>query len=166
MIVEFDGKKPIVEEKVFIAKNAYIIGDVRLRKNSNIWFGAILRGDLNYIEIGENTNVQDNSVFHVTEELPVIVGNEVTIGHNAIVHGCTIDEGSLIGMGSIVLDGAKIGRFSVVAAGSVVLKNVEIPDRVLVAGIPAKIKREITDKEIEFIRLHTLEYVKLAGRYR
>lgn len=164
--MKFADKEPLIEPDVFIAENASIIGDVRIRRNASIWFGVVLRGDINYIEIGEGTNVQDNSVFHVTEELPVIVKNLVTIGHNAIIHGCFIDEGSLIGMGAIILDGARVGKYSVVAAGSVVLENMEIPERVLVAGIPAKVKREITDQEVELIKYHTLEYVKLAQKYR
>ncbi len=152
-------------KNIFIAENAKIIGDVRIGDYVSIWFGAVIRADINYIEIGKESNIQDLSVLHVTEELPCVIGERVTIGHNAIVHGAKIGDECLIGMGAVILDGARIGKNCVIAAGAVVKENQEIPSGVLVAGVPAKIKRELTEEEKEMLGKHALEYVRLAQRY-
>ena len=129
MIVIFKDKKPTVGTDVFVEKSAQVIGDVRLAKNANIWFNAVLRGDINYIEIGERSNIQDCCVVHVNVDAPVIVGADVTVGHGAILHGCKIEDVCLIGMGATILDGAVVGKGSIVAAGALVLENQIIPER-------------------------------------
>ena len=139
-----------------------IIGDVTLKKNSNIWFGAALRGDMESITIGENTNVQENSVIHVDKTAKVIVGDNCTIGHNAIIHGCTIGNNTLIGMGAILLNGAKIGNNSIVAASALVTQNKEFEDGVLILGNPAKVVRKLTEEEINKNRESSLNYVKIS----
>ncbi|MBN1151465.1 gamma carbonic anhydrase family protein [candidate division WOR-3 bacterium] len=151
-------------QKKYLSDKSVLEGDVRLGENANVWPCAVLRGDINYIQIGENTNIQDGCLVHVTHELPVVVGKNVTVGHGAIIHGCVIGDNILIGMGAIILDGAKINDNSIVAAGSVVLENQEIPKNSLVAGIPAKIKRQLTDKEVQKITESAVEYVKLAKK--
>ena len=131
----------------FVAENATLAGSVRLEKNSSVWYGAVLRADNEPITIGARSNVQDNCSFHVDHGRPVTLGEGVSVGHNAVVHGCTIGDGSLIGMGSVVLSGAVIGAGCLVAGGAVVLEGAVVPDGSLVAGVPAKVRRELTDDE-------------------
>ena len=151
-IIPFKGINPQIGKNVYIAPNAYIIGDVVIGDNCAIMFGAIIRGDVNYIRIGNNTNIQDNAVLHVTrDKYPLIIGNNVSIGHSAVVHGCVVEDNVLIGIGAKVLDGAKIGNNCIIAAGAVVRENVEIPPYSLVAGIPGKIKKKLEKKDIERI---------------
>ena len=164
-IISFGGKTPVIEKGAFVAENATLIGDVVVRKGASIWFGAVLRGDINRIEIGEYTSIQDNSVLHVDYEKPVIVGNYVTVGHNAILHGCTIEDFCLVGMGAVVLDGARVKRGSVVAAGAVVREHSTVPQLTLVAGIPAAEKKKFDENIIEHLRQHAEEYAKLAKKY-
>ncbi len=140
-IVSVGGKTPRIPESAFIADGACVIGDVELGENVSIWFQAVLRGDINSIVVGDRTNIQDGCVFHVTQQCSVRVGTGVTIGHRAIVHGCTIGNGSLIGMGSILLDNVRIGDNCLVAAGAVVRENAVVPSGSLVAGVPARIAR-------------------------
>ncbi len=159
MILKFKDKKPIIGKEVFIAENAYIIGDVIIGDYCAVMFGAIIRGDVNFIRIGNNTNIQDNSVLHVTrEKFPLIIGNNVTIGHGAIVHGCKIGDNVLIGIGAKILDGVEIGNNCIIAAGSVVREGTKIPSNSLVAGIPAKIKREINEDDVERILFSAKSY--------
>ena len=149
MIKPFRGVFPLIAPTAFIEESAQVIGDVHIGAHSSVWFNAVIRGDVNYIRIGESTNIQDGSVLHVTTELsPLVIGDRVTLGHNVIAHGCTIKDGALIGMGAIVLDKAVIGEQAFVAAGSVVGMDQEVPPRTLVAGIPAKVKREITESDL------------------
>ena len=151
-IIPFKGSYPKIGKNCYIAPNAYIIGDVKIGDNCAIMFGAIIRGDVNYIRIGNNTNVQDNAVLHVTrDKYPLIIGNNVSIGHGAIVHGCVIEDNVLIGIGAKVLDGAKIGENCIIAAGAVVRENSEFPSNSLVTGIPGKIKKTLNEKDIERI---------------
>lgn len=145
-----------------IADNAVVTGDVRLSEGVNIWHGAVLRGDITYIKVGRKTNIQDNTVVHVDYDLPTIIGNGVTIGHSAVVHGATIQSDVLIGMGAIVLSGAEVGRGSVIGAGAVVKENEKIPPFSLVVGIPGKVIRELDRKIIEEIKQSAEEYLKLA----
>ena len=148
MIVPYKGKSPDCDANVFIAPTANVIGDVTLGKNSSIWFGAAIRGDVCWIKIGENSNVQDNATVHVTNEIgPTTIGNNVTVGHNAILHACTIEDNCLIGMGAIVLDNAIIGEGSLIAAGAVVTPGTKIPPRSLAVGSPARVIKEIGDKQ-------------------
>ncbi len=162
MIKRYKGKNPVIHEEAYISETAVIIGDVTLKKNSNIWFGSVLRGDMESIFIGENTNVQENSVIHVDKSEKVIIGDNCTIGHNAIIHGCTIGNNTLIGMGAIILNGAKIGNNSIVAAGSLVTQNKEFEDGVLILGNPAKVIRKLTEDELEKNKQSSLNYVKLS----
>lgn len=145
-----------------IADNAVVTGDVRLSEGVNIWHGAVLRGDITYIKVGRKTNIQDNTVVHVDYDLPTIIGNGVTIGHSAVVHGATIQSDVLIGMGAIVLSGAEVSRGSVIGAGAVVKENEKIPPFSLVVGIPGKVIRELDRKIIEEIKQSAEEYLKLA----
>jgi len=160
--INFKGKMPEFGENVFIAPGAKIIGDVRLKNFSNVWFNAVLRGDINFIEIGEFTNVQDLCLIHVTKQLPAILGNYVTIGHNAVIHACTIKDNVLIGMNAVVLDGSEISENCIVAAGAVVTPYSKIPSGSLVAGVPAKVIRQLTKEEIEQIHQSALNYVNYA----
>lgn len=147
---------------LFIAKNASIIGDVTLSKGVSIWHGAVLRADINSIEIGENSNIQDNCVIHVEEDLPVEIGPNVTVGHNAVIHGAEISSYVLIGMGAIVMNEVKIGKGSIIGAGAVVTENSEIPPFSLVLGVPGKVVRENDRSVIEEIESHAIEYMNIA----
>jgi carbonic anhydrase/acetyltransferase-like protein (isoleucine patch superfamily) len=143
MIVEYEGKTPRIAPDAFIAPTAVLIGDVTIGPGASVWYGAVLRGDNDAIVIGAGSNVQDNCVLHCAEGLPTLVGENVTVGHMAMLEGCAIGEGALIGMGAIVLQRASVGAGSLVAAGSVVGEGVEIPPGVLAAGTPAKVKKEL-----------------------
>ncbi len=148
MIKPFQNNHPKIHETAFIADNAVIIGDVEIGEHSSVWFGSIIRGDVNYIRIGSRTNIQDLSVIHVSSKThPTVLEDEVTVGHHVALHGCYIETGSLIGIGSIVLDGVRIGKNSLVAAGSLITPNTEIPAESLVMGSPAIVKRKLTSAE-------------------
>ncbi|MGB9807786.1 MAG: gamma carbonic anhydrase family protein [Thermosulfidibacteraceae bacterium] len=167
VIVSHEGKEPIVDESVFIASSAYVIGDVVIGENSSVWFNSVIRGDVNYIRIGKFTNIQDLSVVHVTsKKFPTHIGDYVTIGHRAIIHGCTIGNYCLIGMGAIILDGVEVSDYTIVAAGSVVTPGKKFPPGVLLMGIPAKIVREITLEERKNIEESAIHYVELAKSYK
>ncbi len=165
MIVLYKNLKPSIGKNTFIAPNASIIGDVRINEGASIWYGTVLRGDLNFIEIGAYSNMQDLSVFHVTEELPVKIGQYVTIGHGAIIHGCTIDDSVLVGMGAVILDGVKIGRGSIIGAGAVIKEKTHIPPFSLVVGVPAVIKKTLNESTFEKLREHAMHYFNLAQDY-
>ncbi|WP_300350258.1 gamma carbonic anhydrase family protein [Clostridium sp.] len=165
MLVQVKGKKPKVDEKTFIAENSSIIGEVSIGKDCGIWFGAVLRGDESKITIGNETNIQDNAVLHGDSEYAVKIGNGVTIGHGAIIHGCEIEENCLVGMGAIILNGAKIGKNTMIAAGSLVSQNKEIPEGVLVLGVPGKVVRKLTEEEIENLKESRRNYVELKNLY-
>lgn len=160
MIMEFEGIKPILAHKTFIAEGARVIGAVTMKEFSSLWFNTVARGDVNRIEIGRYTNVQDNSVVHVADEYPTIIGDYVTIGHSAIIHGCTIEEHCLIGMGAVVLNGAVVGKGSIVAAGAVVKEKQIIPPHSLVVGVPGKIVKAVPD-EWESIHAQAIKYKTL-----
>lgn len=167
MIKEFKVKYPQISNSAFIADDAVIIGDVNIGDNSSIWFKTVVRGDVNYIRIGESTNIQDGSVLHVTTDThPLVIGNNVTAGHRVILHGCTIKDRVLIGMGSIILDGAEIEPDTLIAAGTVITQNSRIPSGKLVMGVPGKIKRDLTESEIEDIMQSSLNYVKNSRIYK
>ena len=146
-VLALQGKTPSVVEDAFIAEGARIVGDVSLADGASVWYNAVLRGDSAAIIIGPGSNVQDNVSVHVDASHPVIVGANVSIGHNAVVHGCTIGDGSLIGMGAVVLSGAVIGAGCLIAGGAVVLGGTDVPDGSLVAGVPAKVRRSLSDDE-------------------
>lgn len=166
MLTNFKGKNPNINEKTFIATSADIIGDVTLETGANIWYGAVLRGDTNKIYIGKNTNIQDNSVVHVDVDKPCTLGDGVTVGHRAIVHGCTVKNNVLVGMGAIILNGAEIGENTIIGAGSLVTQNKKIPSGVLCMGVPAKVVRELTEEEIDSIKKSAQHYVELSCEYR
>ena len=152
---------PVIADSVFIASGAKVIGDVEIGKYSSIWYNTVVRGDVHYIRIGEKTNVQDLSMLHVTNaKYPLNIGNKVTIGHSVTLHGCTIEDLCLIGMGAVVLDGAIIKERSMVAAGSVVKQNFVVPSGKLAAGVPARIVRDLTSDEIKEFEASAERYVK------
>ena len=166
MITNYLEKIPNIDPEAVIFKTADVIGDVTIGAESGIWFGAVVRGDVNSIKIGKRTNIQDNATIHVTTALyPTVIGDDVTVGHNAVIHGSIIADNVLIGMGAVVLDGCKIGKNSIIAANSVLLGGTEIPEGVLVAGNPAKIKREITAEEIEGLKKSAENYARYARNY-
>lgn len=167
MIINFKGKEPHISESCFIAENAQVIGDLTLGEDSSIWFGAVVRADVNKIFIGKGTNIQDNSTIHVYRSGPVAeIGNNVTIGHNVTLHGCKIHDNCLIGMGSIILDGAEIGENTIIGAGSLVTQNKKIPSGVLCMGSPAKVIRNLTKSEIEANMDNAIHYVHLSKEYK
>lgn len=165
MILEFNGIKPTIDKTCYISESVDIIGDVVIEKNANIWFGTTIRGDMSKIHIGENTNIQENSVVHVDFDYETNIGKNVTIGHRAIIHGCEISDNVLIGMGSIILNGAKIGKNSIVGAGSLVTQNKIFEDGVLIMGSPAKAVRKLTEEEIESIEQSSKNYVEISKKY-
>lgn len=166
MIMDFEGINPKINKNTYISKSVDIIGNVEIDENANIWFGTRLRGDMNKIVIGANTNIQENSVVHVDVNSPCIIGKDVTIGHGAIIHGCTISDNVLVGMGSIILNNAKIGKNTIIGAGSLVTQGKSFKDGVLILGNPAKIVRELTDDEIKGIKSSADNYVNLSKRYK
>lgn len=140
-------KKPVVGKNTYIARGAVVVGDVTLGENASIWYNAVLRGDINRIVVGNYSNIQDNSVLHLADDFPCLIGNYVTVGHSAIVHACTIGDECLIGMGAVVLDGAEVGPQCLIGARSLVTQNVKIPAGSLVLGSPAKVVRALSDEE-------------------
>lgn len=165
MIKSFQGIKPKIHKDSFIAENAWVIGDVSIGEGSSIWYGAVLRGDIESIGIGEYSNIQDNASVHTGYDIPTKLGDYTVVGHNAIVHGCTIGNNCLIGMGAIVLNGAVIGDNSIIGAGTVVTEGKVIPPNSLVLGIPGKIIRQVTEEEIKATRDNAIEYSKLYKKY-
>jgi len=167
MLISYKGVSPTLHETVFVCEGAKIIGDVVIGKDSSVWFNAVVRGDVNYIRIGERTNVQDGCVLHNTyQKYPLIIGNDVTIGHAAVIHGCTIKDYVLIGMGAILLDNCLINPNSFIAAGTLVRENFEVPSGVLVAGSPGKIIRDLTENEISKIRKSSENYLMYVQNYK
>ncbi len=166
MIKKFKNKEPNLDEKVYIAETAVVIGNVTIKKNANIWFGAVIRGDEAPIVIGKNTNIQENCVVHVDSGNNVVIGEGCTIGHGAIIHGCNIKNNVLIGMGAIILNGAKIGNDTIVGAGSLVSQNKEFEDGVLILGNPAKVIRKLTKEEIEDNKKACLNYIELSKEFK
>ncbi len=167
MIRPFLDKSPAYDDSNFIAPSAEVIGDVVLGKGASIWFNATVRGDVNWIRIGAATNVQDNVVIHVTKgKAPTRIGARVTVGHGAILHGCTVEDEVLIGMGAVVLDHAVVGTNSLVGARALVTARMEISPRSLVLGAPARVVRTLTDAEVDDIRRHADNYLRYSALYR
>ncbi|EKY26267.1 gamma carbonic anhydrase family protein [Clostridium celatum] len=165
MIKEFEGNIPRIDESTYISESVDIIGDVTIEENANIWFGPRLRGDMNKIVIGKNTNIQENTVVHVDKNCPCLIGKDVTIGHGAIIHGCEICDNVLVGMGSIILNNAKIGKNTIIGAGSLITQGKVFPEGVLILGNPAKVVRELSEAEIESIKNSANNYVNLSKKY-
>ena len=159
-------KKPKIDSTVFIAKGAQVIGDVVLNPYSSIWYNSVLRADINNIIIGSRSNIQDNCTLHLENNKGILVGDDVTIGHNVILHGCTIGDGALIGMGSIIMNGVKIGRGATVGAGAVIMENITIPDYCVVVGVPGKIIKKQTEKAYTENVKWAQKYVKLAALHK
>jgi carbonic anhydrase/acetyltransferase-like protein (isoleucine patch superfamily) len=165
-ILEHHGVRPRISPTAFIAEGARLIGDVTLGEDASVWFNAVLRGDINSIRIGDRSNVQDGVVIHVTQKLPVVAGNDVTIGHQAVIHGCELLDGSLIGMGAVVLDRARVGPMALVAAGSLVREGFTVPEGTLVAGVPARVIRPLTEEEHAALVDSARRYVAYARTYQ
>ena len=166
MIMPFGKKHPRVHPSAFIAPGAHVIGDVSIGQNSSVWFTAVLRGDINGIRVGKNTNIQDGSLLHVDHDRPCILKDGIVMGHQATAHACRVENGVLIGIGSRILSGAKIGEYSLIGAGAVVLENAVIPPYSLVLGIPGKVVRTLSKKEAATHVPWALRYAALAKEYK
>ncbi len=166
IILPYKGKLPKLHETVFVAENASIIGDVEIGEYSSIWFNVVVRGDVHYIRIGKRTNVQDNSSLHVTRDTyPLILGDDITVGHGVILHGCTISDRCLIGMGAVLLDDVLIGEDSIVGAGAVVTEGTKVPPGSLVLGVPARVVRKLRTEEVERIMRSAKNYMGYVRNY-
>ncbi len=166
MIATYKGKTPRIGTGAFVAPTATVIGDVTIGDHSSVWHNVVIRGDVNFVRIGDSTNIQDSCVLHVAaQDFPLYIGNEVTVGHGCVLHGCKIGNRCLIGMGAVVLDGAEIGEGSLVASGSVVLQGARISPGTLVAGIPASRKRDVDADTLKMIEQSAADYVTLAKDY-
>ena len=167
-VYDLDGVRPTLPEdgEYWIAPNAVVAGHVILKKNASVWFGAVLRGDNEPIIVGENSNIQDNSVCHTDHGSPLIIGDNVTVGHMVMLHGCTVGDGALIGIGSVVLNGAKIGKNCLVGAGALITENKEFPDNSMILGSPAKVVRELAPEQAARMGLGALGYVRNWQRFK
>lgn len=166
MLLGYQGKMPLLDNTVFVADGVKLIGDVTIGAESSIWYNAVLRGDLAAISIGSRSNLQDGVIGHVNTGQPLIVMDEVSVGHGAIIHGCTIGQGTLIGMGAIVLNGADIGEYALVGAGSIVTENKKIPPYTLSLGSPARVVRELTEEDLQRMKRTAESYVLKGKEYR
>ena len=164
-IVELDGVGPTIGEDVFLAPTAVLVGDVRVGERTNIWFGTVLRGDVSHIEIGAGSSIQDNAVIHCATDLPTVIGTEVVVGHGAMLEGCTIDDGALIGMGAIVLQHARVGAGAMLAAGAIVPERAQIAAGVLAAGVPARVKKELSGSALAWTGRAAAHYQELREQY-
>ncbi|WP_342551687.1 gamma carbonic anhydrase family protein [Paenibacillus sp. FSL R7-0652] len=166
MIIPYQGIQPQLPPSIYMAEGSKLIGDLHMGEESSVWFNAVLRADLAPIKIGKRCNIQDNAVGHVNTNQPLILGDDVSVGHAAIIHGCTIGTGTLIGMGAIVLNGADIGEYSLIGAGSVVTENSKIPPYTLALGTPARVIRELTEADLQRMSKTSLGYVIKGREYR
>ncbi|GFE20352.1 gamma carbonic anhydrase family protein [Streptomyces libani] len=166
LISPVGGKEPRVDQKAFTAPTSVVLGEVTMGPGASVWYHTVLRADCGPIVLGADSNIQDNCTVHVDPGFPVTVGERVSVGHNAVLHGCTVEDDVLIGMGATVLNGAHIGEGSLVAAQALVPQGMQVPPGSLVAGVPAKVKRQLTDEERETIKLNAVMYLELAARHR
>jgi carbonic anhydrase/acetyltransferase-like protein (isoleucine patch superfamily) len=167
IIQPYGGRAPRLHPTVYVAPDGVIVGDVEIGEGASIWFGTVVRGDVNHVRIGARTNLQDHTVVHVTSNTnPTIIGDEVTIGHRVVLHGCTVERRALVGIGAIVLDGAVIGEEAMVGAGALVPPRFVVPPRTLVLGAPAKVRRPLTPDEIAHLARSAERYAGYAARYR
>ena len=164
-IYELDGERPELPERYWIAESATVIGRVRLKSEASVWFGSVLRGDNEWIELGERSQIQDNATLHTDPGFPLVIGHDCVIGHNVVLHGCTIADNSLIGMGAIVLNGARIGKCCLVGAGALVTEGKTFPDYSLIVGAPARVHRTLDEKAAQMIAGAADIYVKRWQRY-
>ena len=160
------GEEPMYGPDVFVAPTAVVLGDVQLDEGASLWYGGVLRGDINSIKIGKFSNLQDGVIGHLADDHPLVIGQYVTVGHGAVIHACEVDDECLIGMNSTILDGAKIGRQSIVAANSLVPAGMQVPEGSLVAGVPAKVKRELTQEERDKLKAWAEKYLLVAKAHR
>ncbi len=165
MIKELKSTKPNIHKNSFVAENAAVIGDVNIGEGTSIWYNAVLRGDIENITIGKYSNVQDNCTVHTETNIPTKLGDYTVVGHNAVVHGCTIGDNCLIGMGAIILNNAKIGDNCIIGAGSLVTEGKEIPPNSLVIGVPGKVVRQVTEEEIEAVKANAIRYNELYKKH-
>ena len=165
MILTYAGREPRIAPSAYIAESADIIGDVEIGENASIWFQTVLRGDIELIRVGANSNVQDGSVVHTMEGSPTLVGDWVTVGHRAVLHGCTIGNHCLVGMGAVVLSFARVGEGSIIAAGALVRENADIPPNSLYVGVPARFIRQLTEADRAFIDAHASHYLQYKENY-
>ncbi len=166
MILPYKSIYPVMHESVFCVESAGVIGDVTVGKDSSIWFNAVVRGDVHYIRIGERTNIQDNCTLHVTHDThPLVLGDNITVGHGVTLHGCTIEDRCLIGMGATVLDGAVVGADSMIGAGALVTESMNVPPGSLVVGVPGKVKRTLSEKEKAGILQSAANYIGYVSEY-
>lgn len=165
-IYELNGDAPLIADSAWVADSAQVMGNVELAADASIWFGAVVRGDTETIRVGQRTNIQDLSVLHADVGMPLTVGDDVTVGHKVMLHGCTIGDGSLIGIGAVVLNGAKIGKGCLVGAGSLVTEGKEFPDGSMIMGTPAKVVRQLTPEQLQGLLQSAEHYVSNARRFR
>ena len=166
MITSYKGFQPVIHEKAFIAEGVVVIGNVEIKQNASLWYGTIARGDIEAIVIGEDTNIQDNSTLHTEYGFPLVIGRNVSVGHNAVVHGCTVEDDCLIGIGAIILNGAHVKKGSVVAAGSVVREGQVVGPYQMVAGTPAKVKKELDEESLKPFLQPAKNYLRHAAGHR
>ena len=165
-IYQLDDLSPAIHDSAWVADSAAVIGNVTLSEDSSVWFGVVIRGDTETITVGKGSNIQDNSVLHADHGMPLVIGDNVTVGHQVMLHGCTIGDGSLIGIQAVVLNGAKIGKNCLVGAGSLVTEGKEFPDGWMILGSPAKAVRQLTDAQIEGLKMSAQHYIDNARRYK
>ncbi|MFP4136731.1 MAG: gamma carbonic anhydrase family protein [Halomonas sp.] len=164
-IYQYGEEAPTIEESVYVAETADVIGRVTLKRDASVWYQAVLRGDTERLEVGEGSNIQDGAVLHADPGYPLRVGVGVTVGHQAMLHGCTIGDGSLVGIQAVILNGARIGRNCLVAAGAVVKEGAAFPDNVLIVGAPARVVRELSEEQVTGLSRNAAGYVERAGRH-
>jgi carbonic anhydrase/acetyltransferase-like protein (isoleucine patch superfamily) len=166
MRIPYNGISPIIHKSVFVAPGAYLIGDVTIGEESTVWFNAVLRGDDGPITVGKRCSIQDNSTIHLYEGSPVVIGDDVTIGHNVILHGCKIGRCSIIGMGSTLLDNVEVGEECIIGANTLLAGGIKIPPRSLVLGSPGKVVRELTEKDLQMLQYSSENYVQKGKEYK
>ncbi|MEO3755924.1 gamma carbonic anhydrase family protein [Streptomyces sp. B6B3] len=164
-IVEFDGVRPAVHDEAWVAPGVTLVGKVEIGPRASVWYGTVMRGDMDRIALGARSNIQDGCVVHTDYGIPTVVGEGVSVGHRAVLHGCTVGDEVLVGMGAVLLNGCRIGAGSLIAAGTVVLEGTEIPPGSLVAGVPGKIRRELNEEELARVRLNAEHYLALAASH-
>ena len=165
-IFQLDESAPAIHPSAWVADNAQIMGQVTLAENSSVWFGVVIRGDTSTITVGRGSNIQDNSVLHADNGIPLMIGENVTVGHQVMLHGCTVGNGSLIGIGAVVLNGARIGQHCLVGAGALVTEGKVFPDGSMIIGSPAKAVRQLSPEQIEGLKMSAEHYVSNADRYK
>ncbi|EKN70095.1 hypothetical protein BABA_06951 [Neobacillus bataviensis LMG 21833] len=166
MKIPYNGKSPTIDDSVFFAPGAYLIGDVQIGKDSTVWFNAVLRADDGPIIIGERCSIQDNSTIHLYEGFPVVIEDDVTIGHNVILHGCKVGRNSIIGMGSTLLDNVEVGEECIIGANTLLAGGIKIPPRSLVLGSPGKVVRELSDKDLQMLQMSSEHYVQKGKEFK